>query len=205
MIRDPGENCPIQRSLLPFCFLRTQLHHDYLSQASQLCPRAVDLFEHSLGQFAAFHSRGAFRVVMKVSRDASRGFFVLAQTRLQAGGSCGSLRENPSGVDPHVIIAMLHVEQSFREPLRHWSDWSNGTSCSGRARPAWMGAEERKAVSARMTRYWPAWRARSEIPKMATPLHLGGWECLTPISDEEAAHSNVCCGRRSESRFDAEV
>ena len=117
---------------------------------------------------------GAFRLVMRVSRDASRAFFALAQTRLQAGGSCGSLRENPSGVDPHVIIAMLHVEQSFREPLRHWSDWSNGTSCSGRARPAWMGAEERKAVSARMTRYWPAWRARSEIPKMATPLYLGG-------------------------------
>jgi hypothetical protein len=23
---------------------------------------------------------------------------------------------------------------------------------------------------------------------MATPLYLGGWKCLTPISDEEAAH-----------------
>ena len=87
-------------------------------------------------------------------------------------------------VDPHVLIAMLHLEQkSFRE-----SHWSNGTSYSGRARPAWMGAEERKAVSARMTRHWPAWRARPEIPKMATPLYLGGWKCLTPVSDEEAAH-----------------
>jgi len=128
---------------------------------------------------------------------------VLCPSANPTGGSCGSLRENPSGgkvssvygnrvmmpgrggaVDPH--IAMLHIEQkSFGEPIRHWSDWSNGTSCSGRARPAWMGAEERTAGSVRMTRYWPAWRSRPEIPKMATPLHLGEWKCLTPISDEE--------------------
>jgi hypothetical protein len=41
---------------------------------------------------------------------------------------------------------------------------------------------------------------------MATPLYLGVWKSLTPISDEEAAHQcRLLREVGSESRFDAEV
>ena len=64
-------------------------------------------------------------------------------------------------VDPHVIIAMLHVEQkSLREPLRHWTFEQRYELLRSRAAGV-DGSEERKAGSARMTRYWPAWRAQT--------------------------------------------
>ena len=41
---------------------------------------------------------------------------------------------------------------------------------------------------------------------MGTSLYLGVWKCLTPISDEEAAHQyRLLREVGSESRFDAEV
>ena len=132
---------------------------------------------------------------MRVSRDASRGFFVLAQTRLQAGGPCGSLRENSSGVDPHVLIARLHVEQkSFREPLRHGSDWSNGTSCSARARPAWMGGGRAKGCLGAHDALLAGMACATGNSKDGDSALPRWWKCLTPISDEEAPPtSNVCC------------
>jgi len=41
---------------------------------------------------------------------------------------------------------------------------------------------------------------------MATPLYLGEWNCLTPISTEEAAHQDqLLKDLESERRFDNKV
>lgn len=98
-------------------------------------------------------------------------------------------QENPSGVDPHVLIAMLHVEQkSFREPLRHGSDWSNGTSCSGRARPAWMGGGRAKGCLGAHDALLAGLACATGNSKDGDSALPRWWKCPTPISDEEAAH-----------------
>jgi hypothetical protein len=74
-------------------------------------------------------------------------------------------------VDAHAIIDMLRAERKELdraiEALERLDQLERLERLeqryliprSGRGR-RWMGADERKAVSERMTRYWKAWRAR---------------------------------------------
>jgi len=68
-------------------------------------------------------------------------------------------------VDAHAIIDMLRAERKELdraiEALEQLERLEQRYLIpkSGRGR-RWMGADERKAVSERMTRYWKAWRAR---------------------------------------------
>jgi hypothetical protein len=65
-------------------------------------------------------------------------------------------------VDAHAIIAVLRAEQKKLdraiEALERLGPRYEIPK-SGRGRRS-MGADERKTVSERMTRYWQAWRAR---------------------------------------------
>ena len=71
-------------------------------------------------------------------------------------------------MDAHAIIDMLRAERKELdraiEALERLEQLARLEQRylipkSGRGR-RWMGAEERKTVSERMTRYWKAWRAR---------------------------------------------
>ena len=68
-------------------------------------------------------------------------------------------------MDAHAIIDMLRAERKELdraiEALEQLERLEQRYLIpkSGRGR-RWMGADERKAVSERMTRYWRAWRAR---------------------------------------------
>ena len=71
-------------------------------------------------------------------------------------------------MDAHAIIDMLRAERKELdraiEALERLEQLARLEQRylipkSGRGR-RWMGAEERKTVSERMTRYWQAWRAR---------------------------------------------
>ena len=65
-------------------------------------------------------------------------------------------------MDAHAIIDMLRAERKELDRAIEALERLEQRyliAKSGRGR-RWMGADERKAVSERMTRYWKAWRAR---------------------------------------------
>ena len=93
------EPCWFVRSFLVLHFLRTQLHHDYLPQASQLCARAFDLFEYSFGQFAGVSWAWRRSVVMGVSRRPVRRLAWRLSASLSRSRSAPERRKSspPSG------------------------------------------------------------------------------------------------------------
>jgi hypothetical protein len=108
---------------------------------------------------------------------------------------------------PHAIIGMLHVAEELEKVITQWSDWSNARSCSSRAAErGWSGRAKgrfgtRDGLLAGLACATLALArlCTGGIPKMGTPLCVGQWKCLTPTSDEEAAHLK-CLLRTSDQR-----